>query len=217
MPVVTLTIGSKLYEAVDIAFRDLGRDIEEGFDAGMRKAPPILLTSLQHIADKLAQTHGAGWNGRVGSSSPNLQSRSGDGLKSIRDSIAVSASNGQIVAGTISAAKLSFHEEGGTIRASGSGYLTIPLPAAMDARGVPLRSRARAWDFTFVKRSKKGNLIIFRRIPGARELTPLYILKTSVYIKPRLRMEPAVNTEMGYFENKLFEEISDTIDKALPR
>jgi hypothetical protein len=215
MPVMNVMIGDRIYDDIAGAFDILGKEVAYGFDQGIARASPLLLQSLNKIAAVMQAKHGDRWNGQVASGKANLQTRSGGGLASIRDSIKVAAEGGTLIAGQISAAKLSFHEEGGTIRASGSGYLTIPLPAALDTRGVALRKRARDWDFTFVKRSKKGNLLIFRRIPGARELTPLYVLKTSVYIRPRLGMEPAVNTEMGYFENKLFEEISDTIDATL--
>ena len=212
MAVIEILLGSKTYTDITQAFADVTSQIDTAFDEGIKQASPLLLQSLRKVAAQMQAQHGSAWNGQVANSGPNLQSRSGGGLASIRDSIQVAAENGTLIAGSISGGALSFHEEGGTIRASGSGYLTIPLPAALDPRGVPIRERARDWDFTFVKRSRKGNLLIFRRIPGARELTPLYVLKTSVYIRPRLGMEPAVNAEMGYFENKLFEQISDIID-----
>lgn len=215
MAVVNVLIGDRLYADIAGAFAILGKEITYGFDQGIKAARPLLLTSLSKVAAEMQRKHGDGWNGQVASGKSTLQSRSGGGLRSIRDSIRIAAESDTLIAGKISGGSLSFHEEGGTIRASGAGYLTIPLPPALDTRGVPLRKRARDWDFTFVKRSKKGNLLIFRRIPGARELTPLYILKKSVFIRPRLGMEPAVNSEIGYFENKLFEEISDTVDLTL--
>jgi len=185
--------------------------LEMAIDEAQTKVAPMLMASLQQVARTLAKKHGNPWNGSVVNGSDQLQSRTGGGLRSIYRSITLLAKNGELVAASISAGDLSFHEKGGTIKAKGK-YLTIPLPAAMDPRGVPLKKRARDWDHTFVRRSKKGNLLIFRKLPGANELTPLYILKPSVFIKPRLGMEPTIMDEMGYFEAKLFEQISRVVD-----
>lgn len=215
MPIVEVMVGKTLYEDVVSAFGHIADDIGEGIERGLIEAKPLLLKSLRNVATRMEKEHGSPWNGQVRNPSRHLQSRSGEGLRSIRDSIRVAAENGTLIAGQISAGSLSFHETGGTIRARGGGYLTIPLPAALDPRGVPLRQRARQWDNTFVRRSRKGNLLIFRRIPGARDLTPLYILKTEVHIPARLGMTEAVDDEFGYFDQKLFEEISNTIDRTL--
>ncbi len=113
----------------------------------------------------------------------------------------------ETVEGQISTGNMTIHETGGTVRPRRSRYLTIPLPAAMDSRGVPLRRRARDWDNTFVARSRRGNLLIFRR--DGLGLTPLYLLKPSVRIKPRLGLEDAVvENGLSYFERRAFEEIS---------
>jgi hypothetical protein len=213
---VEVRISGTLYRDVAAGFAALATDLEAGFDKAVVRVSPLLLQSLEKVSAELVKMHGNGWNGRVVNPSDKLQRRSGSGLRSIADSIKVAAANGNLIAvGEISGGTLSFHEEGGTIRATRAQYLTIPLPAALDPRGVPLRRRARDWDNTFVKRSRRGNLIIFRKLPSARELTPLYILKSSVYIKPRLRMEPTLMTEMSYFESKLLEEMSDIIDANL--
>jgi hypothetical protein len=210
---IEVTIGGKAFAQIEQAFDQLGKDVDMAVTESMRLVAPMLMASLYNVARKLSAMHGSPWNKSVYSSSPNLQNRSGQGLASIYKSIGLMAKNGDLVSARISGGELSFHEKGGTIRAKSGGYLTIPLPAAMDGRGVPLKQRARQWDHTFVKRSKKGNLLIFRRLPGARELTPLYILKPSVYIRPRLKMEPTILDEMGYFETRLFERISHVIDQ----
>lgn len=214
MPEITLTIGGTLYNDVEAGLARLTRDIEEAFEEGVARAAPTLLTSLEKVSAEMVRLHGNPWSG--GPSGDKLQRRSGDGLKSLVDTVKVAASRGEVVAiGEIGGGKLSFHEEGGTIRAKRAKYLTIPLPAALDPRGVPLRERARQWDNTFVKRSRRGNLIIFRKTPGARELTPLYILKTSVTIRPRLRLEPTLLKELSYFENALLDQLDNAIDRSL--
>ena len=42
-------------------------------------------------------------------------------------------------------------------------YLCIPLPAALDSSGLPLKSSPRDWPNTFCAKSKAGNLLIFQR------------------------------------------------------
>ena len=69
----------------------------------------------------------------------------------------------ETVEGSISAGRYGIHEVGGVIRAKSARYLTIPLPAALDRRGVARQPSARGWKNTFVAESKRGNLLIFQR------------------------------------------------------
>lgn len=212
---VEVEIGGKRYENIERAFEELGDKLEGSIDKAGPALASVLRQTLDQVSDAIKAKHGNPWNGGVVNGSQNLQSRSGVGLRSIERSIRVMLGKGEnLVAGQISAGKLSFHETGGVIKATRSQYLTIPLPAAMDGRGVPLKRRARDWDNTFVKRSKKGNLLIFRSIPGSNQITPLYILKTSVYIPARLRMGKEIESQLPYFEAKALEAISNMLDKA---
>lgn len=216
MGTIELVVGNKTYDNIIQGFLDLGASIDTGFLNVSRAVNPILLRSLNDVSSELARRHSNPWNKRLVNETNNLQSRSGGGLRSIKESVKSRIATGDLfVVGQISAGSLSFHEQGGTIRATRAQFLTIPLPAALDPRGVPLRQRARQWDNTFVRRSRKGNLIIFRSLPGRNDLVPLYLLKKSVYIKPRLGMELAFDKHMGYFEVRAFEEISDVLDKFI--
>lgn len=77
-------------------------------------------------------------------------------------------------------------EDGITIRAKRAKYLTIPLRAAMTGTG---RSRGNArtvgsrYQSTFVRKSKRGNLIMFGK--RGKRIVPLFVLKKSVRIKAR--------------------------------
>ena len=214
--VISVDIDGRHYEDVVAGFTDLALRFRNSFEIGSQQASPLLLQSLQQVANRMKELHSNPWNGGVVNDSDRLQSRSGAGLQSIIDSVKTQGPSGDLLAvGSISAGSLSVHEVGAVVKATRAQYLTIPLPAALDPRGVPLRARARDWDNTFVRRSRAGNLIIFRKLPGARELTPLYILKDSVTIRPRLGMEPELDTQMGYFETKLWNELSVAIDKYL--
>ncbi len=104
---------------------------------------------------------------------------------------------------------ISVHEKGATIRAKSAQFLTIPLPAALDSRGIPLKSNARAWRDTFVQTSRRGNLLIFQR-RGAR-ITPLYLLKRSVTLPPRLKAEETLKAGEDFF----VDSVIDTMAKQL--
>ena len=79
-------------------------------------------------------------------------------------------------------------EDGATIR--GNPMLTIPLPDNLTAAGRVRFPSARALmgdpsTKTFIAKSKRGNLIIFRKMSDG-SLRALWVLKRSVTIKPRL-------------------------------
>lgn len=216
MMVLEIAVGGQVFKNVEAAFQ---RTIDGLMDAAPGAVKPIsraLRETLQRVAKELASKHSSSWNGQVASGKPTLQKRSGEGLASIAKSIHVTGSGSfDTLVGQISAAKLSFHEKGGTIKATRSQYLTIPLPAALDGRGVPLKQRARDWDNTFVARSKKGNLLIFRRL-GRKNIVPLYLLRTEVRIPPRLKMEETVMEQLPYFERRAFAILERAIEEALP-
>lgn len=215
MITVEIEVGGQRFENIENAFKQLGDKLEHVLD----EAPPILGKSLgdalQQVAKKLAEMHGNPWNGEVASGSQFLQVRSGEGLRSIQKSIETKIGKGEdLVAGQISAGSMGIHETGGVIRATRSKYLTIPLPDAMDARGIPLKPRAGDWDNTFVARSKAGNLLIFRRGQASRKITPLYLLKTEVKIPPRLHLEDTITgTGLPYFESRALEDISKLLER----
>jgi hypothetical protein len=75
--------------------------------------------------------------------------------------------------------------------------LTIPLPAALDARGVPRKRSARDWDNTFVQKSRRGNLLIFQR--RGREIVPLYALKPEVRVRARLGVRDELEAGVAGF------------------
>lgn len=108
---------------------------------------------------------------------------------------------------------LNIHEDGGTIRPRKSKYLTVPLKAALDSRGVPIKKSAREWDNTFVSRTKNGNLIIFQK-KGRREVVPLYVLKKEVYIRPRLGLEEKMDRGKRRLAKRVFDEVERRLKNA---
>jgi hypothetical protein len=211
---IEVSVGGKLYSRLDTAFKELGDRLEKSIDGASVLLGKELKTALDLVYKRMVEQHGRSWGGGVVNTSDRLQSRTGQGLRSIAESIEVRGSKAALE-GIISAGMMAIHETGGTIRATRSQYLTIPLPSALDARGVPLRQRAREWDNTFVARSRAGSLLIFRKLPGPNQITPLYILKPSVTIKPRLGMERSiVGDALPYFERKAFEIIARALENA---
>lgn len=214
MFVITAMYRGKEFEDIENFFKRLEAAIVETMDGSSQKLSREMMRTMERTYNKIEKEHSRRWNGRVVNPSLRLQKRSGGGLQSIWDSIKVmDALRIEEVRGQISTSKMTVHETGATIRAKRAQFLTIPLPAAMDQRGVPLRERARDWDNTFVARSRRGNLLIFRREPGINRITPLYILKPEVKIMPRLNMERTItNDALPYFERKTLEIISKELD-----
>jgi len=91
------------------------------------------------------------------------------------------------------AMKAGVHEYGATITPKRSSYLAIPLDAVLTNTG---RARfgysPRDWPDTRVHKTKTGQLFIVQDQPG-EQLLPLYILKKSVYIPPRLQFRKLWN------------------------
>jgi hypothetical protein len=138
---------------------------------------------LEGVVEALEQRHGQSYPGGTGAKS--LSRRSGFMLESIRKSVKVDGSKLSTIVGTITVpGTRKIHEHGGVLRAKKAKYLTIPLPAALNANGTPKKPSARAWSNTFVLRSKAGNLLIVQK--QGTQIIPLYVLKPEVYIPPRL-------------------------------
>lgn len=157
--------------------------------------------------------HRTPWNGSVKNSTDRLQRRSGKGIESIIRSRRVQEGpTMQDIAATMTTGSMSIHETGGTISARSTRYLTIPLPAAMDRRGVALKRSARDWPDTFVKRSRAGNLIIFQK--RGKTIVPLYLLKSNVTIPARLRMAETVDDELPRLERAVVAALELALQQA---
>jgi hypothetical protein len=77
-------------------------------------------------------------------------------------------------------------EKGATIGPVKGSHLAIPLAAAKTSSGVK-RGGVRSFSDTFVRKSKAGNLIVFQRNGKGEKPTPLFLLRKSVTIPPRLQ------------------------------
>lgn len=184
------------YKQAAVGLKLLAVDLEKDF----RLTSPVLRKSLKNYLDTvafaLADRHKTAWPS--GTTDNTLSKRSGKGMRSIKQSIKVSGQSLDDIQGVIGGDfYLRIQETGGTIRAKKVKFLTIPLKAALNSRGIPKKMSAREWDRTFVARSKAGNLIIFTT--KGRKLIPLYVLKKQVYIPPRLGMQKTINAGLQRF------------------
>jgi hypothetical protein len=102
------------------------------------------------------------------------------------------------------------HELGGVITPRRSRYLAIPLDNALNFQGVPLRPGPRFWKDTFVRKSRKGNLIIFQK-RGPGKIVPLYLLKKRVRIPARLGLQATLDTAVPLFQEQIFDRLVQKI------
>ena len=86
------------------------------------------------------------------------------------------------------------------------------LPAALNSHGTPRTKGPRDWQNTFVAKSKAGNLIIFQK--RGSQIMPLYVLKTSVTIKPRLGMKKTLDAGLPYFVDRAMDAMVRDIAAA---
>lgn len=144
---------------------------------------------LDGVTRKLEAKHGTPYPGGGGG---RLARRTGEGMERLRDYSVRPGPQG--IEGRLTLTQgLAQSEFGGIIRAGGTGYLTVPLPAALDAKGIPKRWSARGWRDAFLIKSGRGNLLIVRR--AGRKLVPLYVLEKSVRIPARLGMRKELSKQ----------------------
>lgn len=210
-----LTFGGKRFRDAKKGLQALGDDLARNvkdFNPAIRKE---LRDLMDTVIDALRKRHDTAW--RAGQRLPTgdrqgrLAKRSGGLLRSLRGIVSVSGkeASGQIRGDGL----LLVHENGKTIRPKRAQFLTIPLPAAMDSRGVPKKRRARDWPNTFVKRSKRGNLIIFQKKGG--QLVPLYFLTKETKIPKRLGLKVTVDTAIPVFQDRLFDRLTRELLKGI--
>jgi len=178
--------------------------VSKDWDGSVKVLSRELKSFLDSVAEALYRRHSKPWPG--GTSEQTLSSRTGAMINSIKRSVQIKGTTFGDLTGHISVAYPGpVHEFGATFRPKKAQYLTVPLPAALDSRGVPIKKRARDWDNTFVARTKAGNLIIFQR--RGSQVIPLYVLKSSVRIKPRLGMRKTLEAGIPYFVDRVMDQM----------
>lgn len=204
----TVLYNGVTYADFSQAMSDAVTDLQNSFNSAAPKVNIELKRFFNKIADEMSRRHGTPW--KAGTTRNSLSLRSGGGVRSIRNSIKLmSGKSYNRTGGSISTGKMTIHETGGTITPKRSQYLTIPTDFALDSRGVPIKQSARQWENTFVRTSKAGNLLIFQK--RGKDIVPLYVLKKSVRLRPRLGMAKTFEDNIPFFEQRVL----NVIDKEL--
>lgn len=192
--------------------RAFGQSLLDDWDGSAKTLSIELRSFLDSVGEALATRHGAAWPG--GTTGKTLSKRSGRLVQSIIDSVSVKGETFETIEGTIGSDTVyaGIQEFGGIIRPRKAKYLTIPLKAALNPNGTPIKQSAREWENTFVARSKAGNLIIFQK-RGA-SIVPLYVLKSSVKIPPRLGLQATLTAGVPYFVEKAMDALVKAVVEA---
>lgn len=162
---------------------------------------------LERVTDKLAKRHSRA-PGATGAEA--LAKITGGGIKRLQEADVVNA--GGEVYGVIPLTQaMAVHEFGEVIKAKGAGYLTVPLPAALNADGTPKKPSALLWKKARVIKSRRGNLLIAVR--NGRAWTPLYALKKEVKVLARL----GLRKELKKDRRRLACEARDSIQRLVER
>lgn len=218
LPEVTIELDwrGKRYRSVERGLNALAKDLQEDTEKWGGIARRVLREYMDGVVLSVQQRTTTAYPS--GTSPPGqfpgtLSRRSGKLSASLNpNQVTIEGDDTNVRVGFTLTGIAAVHERGATIRPKRASYLTIPLPAALDSRGLPRRPNARAWKNTFVQRSKKGNLLIFQK--QGKDLVPLYVLKKSVRIPRRLGFEEAFNSGRDFVADKLAQEILKEFTRA---
>lgn len=204
------------YKDVDRGLRAFGVDVEGDFENLLPLAKSIIRKYMTGVVKSVAQRVDGPYPGGTspaGQFPGTLSKRSGSLLASLNPSRIVETENSKELTTAFTLTGIAaVHERGATIRAKNSQFLTIPLPRALDKRGVALKPNARAWKNTFVAKSKKGNLLIFLKERGG--IVPLYALKKTVTIPKRLAFGEAFESGRSLLADTLAVELLKEFNRA---
>lgn len=161
------------------------RKVWQAADAEMR-----LL--LKRVGDRMKAKHG----GKYPAPGAGLAQRTGKGMEGLTSPDFTNDARG--LTATLRLPRyLKYQETGGTIRPRSAKYLTVPLPAALNGDGTPKRYSARQWANTFVVKGSGGGWTICTK--QGRRIVPLYVLRTSINLTPRLGLREAFRKESRAF------------------
>jgi hypothetical protein len=196
-----------------VGLQEFYKVLEKDWDGAASQLSKSMREFLTQVVQAIATRDGGAWPG--GTSATSLSKRSGDLIAAIAGSVKVNGSTFATIEGEIGAPGIPYariQETGGTISAKNGKFLCIPLPSALDGSGRPLQSSPRNWPNTFCARSKAGNLLIFQK--RGTQIIPLYVLKTSVTLPPRLNMRTTIEAGVPYFVNRAMDDLVRAVQKG---
>ena len=177
--------------------------LQTGMAVAGRDMPQIFRDHLARISNEVARRNNNRWPG--GTTATSVSSRSGNLLDSLREGIRVTGTTFDVQCSIGGVEYLKIQEYGGTLTPSSGQYLAIPLEAALNSDGTPIKANPRDWDKTFVQMSKAGNLLVFRR--NGAGITPLYALKATVTVPARLGARKVAAEQMPYLRQRVLDAV----------
>ena len=200
-----MDLGGKRYENAQLGLDFLAAQTTKAVLNMSPIARREMVDILDTVVAAMRQRHDTRWRAGqrlpTGDRTGKLARRSGRSMNTLRPTMSGSIDD---IRGEITVPfPLSVHEDGALIRKKGK-LLAIPLKAALDSRGRPLKRGPRAWRDTFVARSKKGNLLIFLK-KGRGEIVPLYVLKEKVRIPRRLGLGVTMDKAAPIYVERVFD------------
>jgi len=186
--------GTKPKDALSVAVRRLGGLNPAALD---ELATKQLEEFTNRAGNAMRRRHGRAWPGGTGPAS--LSRRSGRGLAALTSGRV--ERQGKSIAAVMTLPRYLAHQEFGVLSTAKGKFLTIPLPAALNADGTPKRRSARQWLGTFLVKGKKGQWIICTK--QGRRTVPLYVLKPTVRITARLGLRKVMKKELQFFARSL--------------
>jgi phage gpG-like protein len=206
---------NKRYTDAEKGLAAFAEAISADWDGSAQVLSREMKAFLDEVAKALAERHGTAWPG--GTTEQTLSKRSGNLIASIVDSVRVTGTTMATVQGTIGSdlPYARIQEFGGTITPKKAKFLAIPLPAALNSNGTPIKSSPRDWPNTWCARSKAGNLLIFQR--RGTQVVPLYVLRSSVTIPPRLGLRKTLDAGLPYFVSRAMDEMVRSLQEGLSK
>jgi hypothetical protein len=203
--------GGKTFSSADEGVNAFSRAFADAWSTSPRVLGNVVRKYLKQVMDEVAKTHSGAYPG--GTTSNSLSRRSGETVTALTRRVQVTGTTWEQMKGAVRLpGALAIHEFGGTINSRGK-MLTIPLPAALNSNGMPIYPRARDWANTFTAMTRNGNLLIFQR--RGREIVPLYVLKDTVRIPPRLGVRKALVEGIPYFTSQAVDRVVAEVTKQM--
>lgn len=112
------------------------------------------------------------------------------------------------------------HETGGTVTAEGGGKLAVPLSARseMFSRSGLLRKRykkpGQLKNVVPIKFKSGGDTFLTKVKKGSREVRPLFVLKRSIRLQPRLGFMKMWDNQTNWRLNRLNKAVEKTLNEV---
>ena len=192
------------------ALKRWARDFDKGIEAISPAIQDTLKEYVLAVSQEMRRRHSNTWTPgarlSAGEAKGRMNLRSGNMIQKLLGGVKFERGRGGAAATFSGPSWLSVHEYGAVITPKRAKYLTIPLPAAMDSRGVPFKKSLSEWENTKMVPTKRGNGYLVYQERGNR-IIPLYVLVTSVKIPPRLGMGYTIRSMRQPMIEKVFNKV----------